>query len=370
MKGTRPTKFAADLLRWYDLNRRALPWRDEPSPYRTLVSELMLQQTVVATVIPYFLRFCTRFPTLASLASASEDEVLEAWSGLGYYRRARHLHAAARAIVVEHGGVVPREERRLSQLPGLGPYTAAAVAAIAYDERAFALDGNAGRVMARLSREREAPSRPAARQRLHAFGLSLVPAARAGDFAQAVMELGALVCTPTSPACPQCPVRAHCGALANAEVAVIPVPTPRKEPPKVRVSCLRIENDAGQVWLERRRRGLLAGTLALPMRDVASGQEARSTGAELWRELAGAAPSEPLATLGEVRHVFTHRDVTAEVFRVKPRRLPAWSDAAGLWCDVAQGRVVGGGLSTFTRKTLGLIPRTQLKMRQVVAQGR
>jgi A/G-specific adenine glycosylase len=369
MSGGRRTRFAADLLRWYDRHRRALPWRETPSPYRTLVSELMLQQTVVATVIPYFQRFCARFPSLEALAAASEDEVLEAWSGLGYYRRARHLHAAARAIVEGHAGVVPREERRLRELPGLGPYTAAAVAAIAYDEPAFALDGNAGRVMARLSADREAPSRPAARQRLHAFGLSLVPPLRAGDFAQAVMELGALVCTPTSPSCADCPVRAHCTAFARGEVATIPAPTARKEPPKVRVTCLRIENVVGQVWLERRRRGLLAGTLALPMRDVAAGDEGRSAAGQLWRDLAEGVPPGSFEALGEIRHVFTHRDVTAEVFRVKPRRLPTWSDDTGLWCDVGQTQL-GGGLSTFTRKTLGLAPARQLKMRQLVAQGR
>jgi len=362
--------FAMRLLAWYDREKRSLPWREDSSAYRTLVSELMLQQTVVATVIPFFQRFCARFPSVQALADAREDEVLEAWSGLGYYRRARHLHAAARAIVGNHGGLIPSDEVTLRSLPGVGPYTAAAVAAIAFGERAFALDGNAGRVMARLSGEREAPLRPAARQRLHAFGLRRVPTERAGDFAQAVMELGATVCTPTSPSCERCPVRAGCVALEEGLVGAIPAVPPRKEPPKVRVACLRIEDEEGRIWLERRGPGLLAGTLAMPMEALESDEVATTGALRLWQRLGGKVRTEArssrlssslsslsFSSLGSVRHVFTHRDVTAEVLLVRWRAPKGASPAGdGRWCAPQNGASWGGGVSTFTRKTLSLEP--------------
>ena len=181
------------------------PGGAQPSPYRTLVSEFMLQQTVVATVLPYFERFVARFPDFAALAAAREDDVTALWSGLGYYARARNLRRAAIAVVAEHGGVLPGDEETLRALPGVGPYTAAAVAAIAFDRPAFALDGNGIRVLARLYAVREPVNLPATRARLQRLGQQLVPAARAGDFNQAVMELGALVCAPKTPACAACP---------------------------------------------------------------------------------------------------------------------------------------------------------------------
>ncbi|HVZ72247.1 MAG TPA: A/G-specific adenine glycosylase, partial [Polyangia bacterium] len=196
-----PLGLARPLLRWYDGAKRDLPWRREASPWRTLVSEYMAQQTVLATVIPYFERFVARFPDAAALAAADEDEVTALWSGLGYYRRARNLHAAARAVVERHGGALPDTEAALRELPGIGPYTAAAVAAIGFDARAFALDGNGARVFARLFDVHHSIDRPATRVALHARGLAEVPARRAGDFNQAVMELGATVCTPRAPRC-------------------------------------------------------------------------------------------------------------------------------------------------------------------------
>ena len=197
---------APSLLRWYDRTKRDLPWRRDPTPYKTLVSELMLQQTTVAAVIPYFERFIARFPSLASLAAASEDEVTALWSGLGYYARARNLRRAAVAAVDQHGGELPRTEAALGELPGLGPYTAAAVAAIAFGARTFALDGNGARVMARLGGVSDSIDLPATRVRLRADGTREVPRGRPGDFTQAVMELGATVCTPRNPRCDDCPL--------------------------------------------------------------------------------------------------------------------------------------------------------------------
>ena len=201
---------ARPLLGWYDRWKRDLPWRREPSPYRTLVSEFMLQQTVVATVEPYFARFIARFPDVAALAAATDDEVTALWSGLGYYARARNLRRAAVAIVADHGGMIPSSEDALRALPGIGPYTAAAVAAIAFDARAFALDGNTMRVLARLTGERRPVDVPATRAALHARGLAEVPRRRAGDFNQALMELGALVCTARVRNCASCPVNRMC----------------------------------------------------------------------------------------------------------------------------------------------------------------
>ncbi|MDB4983125.1 MAG: mutY, partial [Myxococcales bacterium] len=201
---------AAPLLRWYDEEKRDLPWRRAPSPWKTLVSEFMAQQTVIATVIPYFERFLTRFPEVAALAAASEDDVTALWSGLGYYARARNLHKAARAVVDRHDGVMPETEEALRALPGIGPYTAAAVAAIGFGARAFALDGNAARVLARLFDTPASIDLPATRAALHARGLAEVPTRRAGDFNQAVMELGATVCGPRAPRCSACPLAAVC----------------------------------------------------------------------------------------------------------------------------------------------------------------
>ena len=250
-------------MRWYDRAKRDLPWRRDPSPYRTLVSEFMLQQTVVATVEPYFARFIARFPDVASLAAASDDEVTALWSGLGYYARARNLRRAAAAIVADHGGAIPASEAALRALPGVGPYTAAAVAAIAFDARAFALDGNTMRVLARLTGERRPVDVPATRAALHARGLAEVPRRRAGDFNQALMELGALVCTPRGPRCEICPLAGGCRARAEGRAASLPRKRPRAERPVVRVVCACI-TDGARVLVVKRPRGLLAGTWALP----------------------------------------------------------------------------------------------------------
>ncbi len=217
-----PVLFRCALLAWYDANGRDLPWRRTTDPYSILVSEVMLQQTQVSRVEEYWHRFIERFPTVEALAAASEDDVCSVWSGLGYYRRARDLRNAARAIV-DGGGGVPRTALLLRELPGIGAYTAAAVASIAFDEAVPVLDANVVRVLARITAEREDVSRAPARRRLEELAAELLEPVRPGDFNQAMMELGALVCSPTSPACDRCAVTAHCRAFISGAPERFPV---------------------------------------------------------------------------------------------------------------------------------------------------
>jgi A/G-specific adenine glycosylase len=340
-------RLATSLLRWYDRQKRDLPWRRDPSPYKTLVSELMLQQTTVATVIPYFERFLARFPTLESLAAAGEDEVTALWSGLGYYARARNLRRAALAAVTEHGAALPRTEGELRALPGLGPYTAAAVASIAFGVPTFALDGNGARVMARLGGVMDSIDEPATRARLRAAGQREVPPERPGDFTQAVMELGATVCTPRSPRCAGCPVRGACGAFASRTVDQIPRRSRKPARPIVRVASVCV-TDGARVLMVKRGRGLLAGTWSLP-EDVVTSGAPRDVARRL--AVAAGARAAKVDHRGAVRHVFTHRDVTAEVFRVEVvRAVRARADHR--W--VALDGLGALGVSTFTRKTVAI----------------
>src|SRR6201997_217762 len=210
---------AAELLAWYDRHRRALPWRARPGersdPYRVWLSQTMLQQTTVKAVAPYYARFLARWPDLNALAAASLDEVLAAWAGLGYYARARNVHACARALVERHGGRFPVSESALRDLPGIGAYTAAAIAAIAFDQATTPVDGNIERVIARLYAL--ATPLPVGKVEIARYARALTPAKRAGDFAQALMDLGATICTPKKPACASCPWNAACVAHARDE---------------------------------------------------------------------------------------------------------------------------------------------------------
>jgi len=314
---------APPLLAWFDRHARELPWRRQPSPYRTLVSEFMLQQTVVATVIPYFEAFLARWPDVAALAAATQDQVLAAWSGLGYYSRARNLHRAATAVVERHGGALPADEAALRELPGVGPYTAAAIASIAFGQRTFALDGNAARVVARLRAVREPIDAPATRVHLRALGDAMVPPRRAGAFTEAVMELGATVCTPRAPACDACPLAAVCQARRLGVTAALPIKSPPRPKQALSAVCARVRR-AGRVLLIRRVQGLLAGTWTLPAIERAG--RGRADGAALARAAAAAvvgakASALPAALAGEVRHVFTHRDLRAEVYEIAGQSL-------------------------------------------------
>ncbi|RMF05515.1 MAG: A/G-specific adenine glycosylase, partial [Chloroflexi bacterium] len=227
----------AELLRWYRRNGRALPWRDETDPYRIWVSEVMLQQTQVATVVPYYHRFLARFPTVEALAAASQEQVLKLWEGLGYYARARNLHRAAREIVEKWSGRLPQSGAQLRTLPGFGEYTAAAVASIAFGEPVAAVDGNVKRVLARLfAVETDVTRNPGARH-IGQAAQQLLESRHPGDWNQAVMELGATVCTPTSPRCAGCPLRKWCRARQLGLQSELPRRPPRRKVPHYQVTA-------------------------------------------------------------------------------------------------------------------------------------
>jgi A/G-specific adenine glycosylase len=295
---------AGRLLAWYDRHRRELPWRsppgERPDPYLVWLSEIMLQQTTVPTVAPYFGRFVARWPTLGALAAASLDEVLHAWQGLGYYARARNLHACAGAVVARHGGRFPDDPAALRALPGIGDYTAAAIAAIAFDRPLAAVDGNVERVVARLFAV-DAPL-PEAKPRLKALAAALVPDRRAGDFAQALMDLGATICTPRRPRCVLCPWREACAAAAAGIAEDLPVPAAKPERPLRRGVAFWLSRPDGAVLLRRRpEHGLLGGMIELPSTDW------RAAPWDTAEALAAAPAVARWAALpGTVQHGFTH----------------------------------------------------------------
>lgn len=254
----------AGLLAWYDLGHRDLPWRRSGDPYAVLVSEVMLVQTTVEAVVPYFERFLARFPSVEALAEAPEEEVVKAWEGLGYYRRARQLWAAARAIRAEHGGVVPSEPEALRALPGVGPYIAGAVASIAFDRPAPILEANSERVLGRLVACEEPAGSSAFRTRLWGVADRLVRGPAPGRLNQALMELGATVCVPRAPRCLGCPVAHMCRARSAGRQESIPVRRPRAEPLPVREQAALIERQGRHLLLRRGPKGLWAGFWEFP----------------------------------------------------------------------------------------------------------
>ncbi|KUF10992.1 A/G-specific adenine glycosylase [Pseudoponticoccus marisrubri] len=294
---------AGDLLDWYDRHARDLPWRVGPAarargvapdPYRVWLSEIMLQQTTVAAVRDYFHAFTTRWPTVEALAAAEDGDVMAAWAGLGYYARARNLLKCARVVSEDHGGRFPRDHATLLRLPGIGPYTAAAIAAIAFDDPQTVVDGNVERVMARVFDEHT--PLPAAKPILTEHAARLTPEARPGDYAQAVMDLGATICTPRRPACGLCPWRTACAAWAAGTMAELPKKAPKARKP-VRLGIAYLARRVDGAWLLERRpdKGLLGGMLGWPGSDWgAAPEEAPPIRAE-WKTL-----SE------EARHTFTH----------------------------------------------------------------
>lgn len=289
-----------------------MPWRRTRDPYPVWLSEVMLQQTQVATARPYYDAFLARFPSLASLASARPTEVLEAWAGLGYYRRARHLHQAARAVVREHGGRVPDDPEAFGCLPGVGRYTTGAVLSICFDRPLPVLDGNVARVLSRLFAIPAAIRDPRGARRLWALAGTLVPMRRPGDWNQAVMELGATICTPRAPACGRCPVRGPCRALALGRVEEFPPPAPRRPAEAVRQEVALIGR-RGRVLMVRREGPLLTGLWEPPGAERADGA---APGRALRAALGRLGLRARLRSTGRtVRHTITHRAITAEVWR-------------------------------------------------------
>jgi A/G-specific adenine glycosylase len=312
---------SADLLAWYDRHHRDLPWRVsppmaargvKPDPYRVWLSEVMLQQTTVQAVKAYFAVFTTRWPTVTDLADAETADVMAAWAGLGYYARARNLKKCAEAVAHEHGGRFPDTEDGLKALPGIGDYTSAAVAAIAFDRPAAVMDGNVERVISRLYAISD--PLPGAKPQMKAKVAALTPSDRPGDFAQAMMDLGATTCTPKRPSCILCPFKDSCLALAEGDPERYPVKAAKKAKPLRRgAAFVAVAND-GTVFLKRREdRGLLGGMTEVPTTDWTARQDGE-TGAE-------AAPfAADWRAAGEITHVFTHFELRLSVFRADVAR--------------------------------------------------
>lgn len=341
MQASTESAIAPLLMDWYDRNARVLPWRHgpvpvgqgsgapvlpPPDPYRVWLSEVMLQQTTVAAVIPYFTRFIERWPTVVDLAEADDADVMAAWAGLGYYARARNLLACARAVAAR-GGRFPDNEQDLRSLPGLGDYTAAAVAAIAFGQRAVVVDANVQRVVARLFAISE--PLPAARIAIRAATDQITPDLRSGDFAQAMMDLGATVCTARNPRCLLCPLARQCKARAEGTPESYPVKAPKKAKPQRTGHCFWIER-AGKVLLVRRAgRGMLAGMRALPD----DGWSARADGS-------GSGPcAAEWQRCGVVRHGFTHFDLELHLLLARIDDCASLPD--GEWWPVADLETAG-----------------------------
>ena len=313
-------RHAKNLLCWYDRNARVLPWRVAPNsgrradPYHVWLSEIMLQQTVVKTVIPYFETFLRNWPTVFDLAACDQEEILQRWAGLGYYARARNLHLCAGVVVQDHGGQFPGDEKQLLALPGIGPYTAAAILAIAFDQRASVVDGNVERVIARLYALKK-PLRdikPLIRKKAEA----LTPDKRPGDYAQAMMDLGAMICTPKNPACEHCPVSEHCEALQQDCAAALPVRAAKKSKPVRRGTAYLVVREDGAVLLRQRpEKGLLAKMLEVP-----------STG---WIDEKGGVPVQANwhRLPGQVTHTFTHFHLQLDVHLARVEGEPVWQES-------------------------------------------
>jgi A/G-specific adenine glycosylase len=304
------------LLAWYRAHRRDLPWRRTRDPYAIWISEAMLQQTRVETVIPYWHRFLERFPDLEALATADADDVIGCWAGLGYYSRARNLQRAARVVMEEHGGRLPEEVDALRALPGIGRYTAGAVASIAYDRPAPIVDGNVARVLTRwLGIDGDVRSR-AVQERLWQEAEQLVRGEDPGSLNQALMELGAVVCTPRAPRCGDCPWTRSCVARAEGRAESLPVKSRAAAPRRVEAVAAFLERRGRALAVQRPQRGLLGGLWELPGGEVAAGETREQALARALRENLGlAAPG--LEPLGAVEHAFSHRLLRLHVFRAE-----------------------------------------------------
>ncbi|MEL6288871.1 MAG: A/G-specific adenine glycosylase [Pseudomonadota bacterium] len=340
------------LLSWYATERRDLPWRAAPGeaadPYRVWLSEIMLQQTTVRTVAPYFERFCARWPTVDALAAADREEVLSLWAGLGYYSRANNLHRCAQAVVAEYDGAFPADELELRRLPGIGPYTAAAISAIAFARKATPVDGNIERVMSRVFAI-ETPL-PDAKPLLKQAAESVTPGMFAGDFAQAQMDLGATVCTPRKPSCLVCPLKEHCAAYAAGIAEQLPRKRAKKaKPTRHAIAFVALREDGHVLLRKRAPTGLLANMIEVPSTEWTTNAPDRTK----------ALDEPPVQAAwwtvpGTVRHVFTHFNFEVSVVRA----IVARDAPLTLWADQARCRWVhrdaldGQALPTVMRKIL------------------
>lgn len=339
--------FARALLAWFDREQRVLPWRATRDPWAILVSEVILQQTRVETGTRYYHSFLAAFPTPAHLARADDDALMKAWEGLGYYRRARHLRAAARSLVARHDGRVPPDHAALLELPGIGPYTAGAVASIAFDLPEPCVDGNAARVLARLFAYREDASTQRARLEFEAIARTLL-GERPGALNQALMELGSQLCTPRAPRCGECPVARFCEAKARRWQGRLPKLAAKPKSPTVRVAVALVQADDRVLLVRNPDSGLLAGQWTLPTIETKNRKGADAVDEWLARHLGTNGVS--LRDLGPFRHAFSHRTWAGRVFRaVLDRR--SFVDPPGRW--VARASWNEMPLTTATRRLLG-----------------
>jgi A/G-specific adenine glycosylase len=331
-------RFAKDLLAWFDRHgRKDLPWQRARTPYRVWLSEVMLQQTQVRTVIPYFERFVAALPTLPDLAAAEQDRVLALWSGLGYYSRARNLQRSAQICVEQHGGELPRDIEALSALPGIGRSTAAAILAQAFGERHAILDGNVRRVLARWHGVRGWPGGTAAQRQLWQHAEAHTPSERVADYTQAIMDLGAMLCTRSRPQCAHCPVAAGCFALHEGLTAELPEPKPKRVLPRRATTMLVVRDAQRRVLLERRpSAGIWAGLWSLPEIEQAA------AAADHLRERYAVATEEPIR-LGSFVHTFSHYhlDVTPLLLRGRDDAAQIRDGAGYGWFTSAESAALG-----------------------------
>lgn len=309
--------FQRNLLRWYRTSKRALPWRETRDPYKILISEMLLQQTRVETATDYYERFIKRFPTIRHLASASQNSVLQVWQGLGYYGRARNLHRTAKILCKDAEGRLPSEPEALNKLPGIGPYTAAAVASIAFDRNVAVLDGNVARVLCRVCMIRDDPRNPATRKRLTQIANLLLPRGKAADFNQALMELGALVCKPSRPDCAACPVRAVCRAFHEGKTHQVPI---RRKKARIPIHCrvVAFVTGRGRILLTRRpSEGLLGGLWELPGRTLEKSETEKQARAKLEARIRNRASIQSLSREPCIilKHTYTHFQEELRAYR-------------------------------------------------------
>lgn len=350
----RITSLRTKLLAWYDANKRDLPWRQSRDPYAIWISETMLQQTRVETVIPYYARFLERFPTVDSLASADRDDVLGHWAGLGYYSRARNLHAAAQAVVNDFAGQLPAEPEALRSLPGIGRYTAGAVASIAFDRPEAIVDGNIVRVLSRVLGIREDVGNAAVKESIWCEAGALAAGERPGDLNQALMELGATCCTPRAPRCDGCPWRAGCEARKQGDAESLPVKARKKKPRPIFAAAAWLPRRNTILAVRRPAKGLLADMWELPGGELDKDVDASDAVTRLIEDSTGLRATG-IEAVGEVEHIFTHLRLRLHVFRcaeVKGRvKLRAHTEHR--WVEPA--RFESLPFAAITRKALALL---------------
>lgn len=324
---------AGRLLDWYRREGRELPWRQTRDPYRIWLSEIMLQQTTVAAVIGYYQRFLADFPTVEHLAAAPLEAVIDLWAGLGYYARARNLHAAARMLVEDFGGKFPQTVQHLQQLPGVGRSTAGAIAALAFDQRAPILDGNVRRILCRLFALQQPPRSTAAEKQLWQWAELLTPQEKVHDYTQAIMDLGATVCVPRNPLCEQCPLNALCRARQLGLELQLPLKQKNKPVPTRHEAALLLEKQG--CYLVRRRpvSGLLGGLWEFPTVSVADGESAES---KLRLLMSDFAVCGELFSLGSINHIYSHFRLELQLFQLSIDNLPQVAETENRWCPAAE----------------------------------